>query len=38
LWPEIADAIGGTPDGRRKQFERAVLPIAQSLRASPLES
>jgi ECF sigma factor len=38
LWPEIADALGGTPDGRRKQFERAVLPIAQSLRASPLES
>jgi hypothetical protein len=38
LWPEIADAMGGTPDGRRKQFERAVLPIAQSLRASPLES
>lgn len=33
LWPEIADAMGGTPDGRRKQFERAVLPIAQSLRA-----
>jgi hypothetical protein len=33
LWPEIADAIGGTPDGRRKQFERAVLPIAESLRA-----
>jgi hypothetical protein len=31
LWPEIADAMGGTPDGRRKQFERAVLPIAQSL-------
>jgi DNA-directed RNA polymerase specialized sigma24 family protein len=38
LWPEIADAMGGTPDGRRKQFERAVLPIAESLRASPLES
>jgi hypothetical protein len=38
LWPEIANAMGGTPDGRRKQFERAVLPIAQSLRASPLES
>jgi hypothetical protein len=35
LWPEIADAMGGTPDGRRKQFERAVLPIAQSLRARP---
>jgi hypothetical protein len=38
LWPEIANAMGGTPDGRRKQFERAVLPIAQSLRGSPLES
>jgi DNA-directed RNA polymerase specialized sigma24 family protein len=33
LWPEIADAMGGTPDSRRKQFERAVLPIAQSLEA-----
>lgn len=33
-WLEIADAIGGTSDGRRKQFERAVLPIAQSLQAS----
>jgi hypothetical protein len=38
LWPEIADAIGGTPDGRRKQFERAVLPIAESLRVRSLES
>ena len=33
LWPAIADAMGGTPDGRRKQFERAVLPIAQSLKS-----
>jgi RNA polymerase sigma factor (sigma-70 family) len=33
-WLEIADAIGGTSDGRRKQFERAILPIAQSLQAS----
>src|ERR1700685_888764 len=36
LWPEIADAMGGTPDGRRKQFERAVLPIAESLRLRSL--
>jgi len=31
-WPEIALAMGGTPEGRRKQFERAVVPIAESLR------
>ena len=36
LWPQIADAMGGTPDGRRKQFERAVLPIAESLRLRSL--
>jgi ECF sigma factor len=38
LWPEIADAMGGTPDGRRKQFERAVSPIARSLSVRALES
>lgn len=31
LWPTIAGALGGTPDGRRKQFERAIGPIAVSL-------
>ena len=38
LWPQIADAMGGTPDGRRKQFERAVSPIAQSLRERDLKA
>jgi len=31
LWPRIARAMGGTPDARRKQFERAVTPIADTL-------
>jgi RNA polymerase sigma-70 factor (ECF subfamily) len=31
LWPKIARAMGGTPDGRRKQFERALEPIADLL-------
>jgi DNA-directed RNA polymerase specialized sigma24 family protein len=31
LWPNIASAMGGTPDARRKQFERAMQPIAESL-------
>jgi RNA polymerase sigma-70 factor (ECF subfamily) len=31
LWPKIAQAMGGTPDGRRKQFERALAPIADLL-------
>jgi len=31
LWPKIACAMGGTPDGRRKQFERAMMPIADSI-------
>jgi len=31
LWPRIARAMGGTPDARRKQFERAVNPIADTL-------
>jgi RNA polymerase sigma-70 factor (ECF subfamily) len=31
LWPKIARALGGTPDGRRKQFERALAPIADLL-------
>ena len=30
--------MGGTPDGRRKQFERAVSPIAQSLRERALKA
>jgi RNA polymerase sigma-70 factor (ECF subfamily) len=31
LWPAIAAAMGGSAEGRRKQFERAMLPIAESL-------
>jgi hypothetical protein len=31
LWPRIARAMGGTADARRKQFERAVTPIADTL-------
>jgi hypothetical protein len=31
LWPQIAQAMGGTAEARRKQFERAVGPIAVSL-------
>jgi RNA polymerase sigma factor (sigma-70 family) len=37
-WPEIAEALGGTPEARRKQFERAMPPIAESLDAEPDES
>jgi DNA-directed RNA polymerase specialized sigma24 family protein len=33
-WPKIAQALGGTPESRRKQFERAILPIAGSLDVS----
>jgi RNA polymerase sigma-70 factor (ECF subfamily) len=38
LWPTIAEALGGTPEARRKQFERAVQPIVASLDASQHES
>ena len=37
LWPKIARAMGGTPDARRKQFERALVPIADSLNVQPPE-
>jgi RNA polymerase sigma factor (sigma-70 family) len=37
-WPEIAEALGGTPEARRKQFERAIAPIAESLDADSDES
>ena len=30
-WPRIAQAIGGTPESRRKQFERAARQIADAL-------
>jgi RNA polymerase sigma-70 factor (ECF subfamily) len=30
-WPEIARALGGTPESRRKQFTRAMDRIAQQL-------
>lgn len=34
LWPRIAIALGGTPEARRKQFERAMQPIATALNIS----
>ena len=37
LWPQIAVALGGTPEARRKQFERAVAKIADSLEVGSLE-
>jgi DNA-directed RNA polymerase specialized sigma24 family protein len=30
-WSEIANQLGGTPDARRKQFQRAIERIAQRL-------
>ena len=30
-WPEVAAIMGGTPDGRRKQYERALDRIAVDL-------
>lgn len=30
-WPEIAAELGGTPDGRRKQLERAFARVAEEL-------
>ncbi|MEX2114278.1 MAG: ECF-type sigma factor [Pirellulales bacterium] len=36
LWPKIASEMGGTPDARRKQFERAVEPIAELLKVHEL--
>jgi RNA polymerase sigma-70 factor (ECF subfamily) len=30
-WPEIAATIGGTPEARRKQWERALSRVAQEL-------
>jgi RNA polymerase sigma-70 factor (ECF subfamily) len=38
LWPKIAEALGGTPEARRKQFERAMLPIVESIEVSKSES
>jgi hypothetical protein len=37
LWPAIADALGGTAEARRKQFERALAPIVESLEAAHSE-
>jgi DNA-directed RNA polymerase specialized sigma24 family protein len=37
LWPQIAVTLGGTPEARRKQFERAVARIADSLEVGSLE-
>ena len=36
-WADIATALGGTADGRRKQFERAVVQIADGLEVDALE-
>ncbi len=37
LWPQIATAMGGTPEARRKQFERAVAVVADSLQLATME-
>jgi RNA polymerase sigma-70 factor (ECF subfamily) len=36
-WADIASALGGTADGRRKQFERAIGQIADGLEVDALE-
>jgi hypothetical protein len=30
-WPEVAAALGGTAEARRKQFQRAVAPLGHEL-------
>ena len=30
-WPEIASALGGTAEARRKQYERGIEVVVQSL-------
>jgi DNA-directed RNA polymerase specialized sigma24 family protein len=36
-WPKIAATLGGTAEARRKQFDRAMLPIAQLIDAETSE-
>jgi DNA-directed RNA polymerase specialized sigma24 family protein len=35
-WSEIASSMGGTPDGRRMQYERAVDRVADALDVRPV--
>lgn len=37
-WADIAFALGGTPDGRRKQYERAIEQIADGFPFDALET
>jgi RNA polymerase sigma-70 factor (ECF subfamily) len=36
LWPEIAARLGGSPEARRKQYERAVERVARELQIDGL--
>lgn len=36
-WSDIASSMGGTPDGRRMQYERAVDNVADTLELRPAE-